>query len=75
MQVRQQKRMFLVFLSYESRAGGNSWGGALPGPAATILHQHAVQGDLTSLQVALAHWAGAARHNLDTTLDGRHGFL
>lgn len=66
-----------MLLAYETRSLGQNEGlpsnpgCGLSGPAATLLHQHAVQGDLSAMQLAIAHWAGAARQNLDTTLDAR----
>lgn len=55
-EVKKLQRLQMVFMQHElnSHEPKWSWNGDLPGPALTILHQMAVQGDLTDLQCALA---------------------
>lgn len=79
--VRQHERLFGVLLAHEmdtaaaQAAGGaeseghSSWEGDLCGAAQTLLHQHAVQGDMSSLQAAIARFAAACRLNSDTPVD------
>lgn len=81
--VRQHERLFGVLLAHEvetANSGTSSeaacqsssvstWEGDLCGAAQTLLHQHAVQGDLSSLQAAIARFAAACRLNSEAPLD------
>lgn len=57
-EVRKMERLQTVIMSHElsTHEPTWTWSGELPGPALTILHQMAVQGDLTDLQCALARF-------------------
>ena len=57
-EVRKMERLQTVFMSHElaTHEPTWTWSGELPGPALTILHQMAVQGDLSELQCALARF-------------------
>ncbi|CAH1171241.1 unnamed protein product [Phaedon cochleariae] len=70
----QHERLCAKFVDHELRSCGRetwTWTGDLPGPALTILHQHAVQGDLTDLQTAMARFVAAARVYSKYPLDPR----
>lgn len=80
LKVRQHERLFGVLLSHELDTAANLaasgaenepgvWDGELCGAAQTLLHQHAVQGDLSPLQEALARFTAACRLNSETPLD------
>ncbi|CAH2039629.1 unnamed protein product, partial [Iphiclides podalirius] len=86
-QVRQHERLFGVLLAHEvetasmlhsgDAASGEAsssvpWEGELCGAAQTLLHQHAVQGDLSTLQAAIARFAAACRLNSDAPLDPKY---
>ncbi|XP_034175454.1 BAI1 associated protein 3 isoform X2 [Osmia lignaria lignaria] len=60
-ELRQQKRLYTVFLNHEMNKQGEDFTGELPQTALTILHQHAVQGDVTELQQALVKWVATSR--------------
>ncbi|XP_076667027.1 BAI1 associated protein 3 isoform X1 [Andrena cerasifolii] len=60
-ELRQQERLYTVFLNHEMNKQGEDFTGELPQTALTILHQHAVQGDVTQLQQALVKWVATAR--------------
>ncbi|XP_047104163.1 uncharacterized protein LOC124723032 [Schistocerca piceifrons] len=47
------------------------WSGELPQVAQTILHQHAIQGDVTELQLAAVRWTSYCRQALSSPLDTR----
>lgn len=82
LKVRQHERLFGVLLAHEvetannlaaSEAEGESctaaWESELCGAAQTLLHQHAVQSDMSALQAAIARFAAACRLNSDAPLD------
>ncbi|CAK1586198.1 unnamed protein product [Parnassius mnemosyne] len=86
-QVRQHERLFGVLLAHEvetnilnnaqdrkegESCASGSWEGDLCGAAQTLLHQHAVQGDLSTLQAAIARFAAACRLNSDAPLDPKY---
>jgi BAI1-associated protein 3 len=50
------ERLHMAFMSHElvTHEPSWTWSGDIPGPALTILHQMAVQADLTDLQCSLA---------------------
>ncbi|CAH4028679.1 unnamed protein product [Pieris brassicae] len=84
-QVRQHERLFGVLLAHEVETAANIacegaesdshvWEGDLCGAAQTLLHQHAVQGDLSSLQAAIARFAAACRLNSEAPLDPKYMF-
>ncbi|EFN81951.1 BAI1-associated protein 3, partial [Harpegnathos saltator] len=60
-ELRQQERLYTVFLNHEMNKQGVHFTGELPQTALTILHQHAVQGDVTELQQALIRWVASSR--------------
>jgi hypothetical protein len=47
------------------------WSGELPHVALTILHQHAIQGDVTDLQLAMVRWIAYSKKALELPLDYR----
>lgn len=47
------------------------WNGELPHVALTILHQHAIQGDVTDLQLAMVRWIAYSKKALELQLDYR----
>jgi len=47
------------------------WNGDLPHVALTILHQHAIQGDVTDLQLAMVRWIAYSKKALELQLDYR----
>nr|CAD7193594.1 unnamed protein product [Timema douglasi] len=73
-EIRQQERLHAIFINYElARFQGPSWewNGELPHVALTILHQHAIQGDVTELQLAMVRWISYSRKALERPLDYR----
>ncbi|KOB79328.1 Uncharacterized protein OBRU01_00603 [Operophtera brumata] len=52
-----------------AEGGEAGWEGELCGAAKTLLHQHAIQGDLSALQASLARFAAACRLNSEAPLD------
>ncbi|XP_041987245.1 BAI1-associated protein 3 [Aricia agestis] len=79
-QVRQHERLFAVLLNHEIETAatntedGGLWDGELCGAAQTLLHQHAVQGDLSPLQEAVARFTAACRLNSETPIDPKYMF-
>ncbi|KAK2576363.1 hypothetical protein KPH14_005712 [Odynerus spinipes] len=61
-ELRQQERLYTVFLDHEMNKQGEDFTGELPQTALTILHQHAIQGDVTELQQALIRWISSSKH-------------
>lgn len=52
-----------------AECGEAGWEGELCGAAKTLLHQHAIQGDLSALQASIARFAAACRLNSENPLD------
>jgi BAI1-associated protein 3 len=56
-EIKQQEQMLSVFINYELAKQidrkNREWRGDLCREAETILHQHAIQGDITDFQIAL----------------------
>ncbi|XP_063827905.1 BAI1-associated protein 3 [Ostrinia nubilalis] len=82
-QVRQHERLFGVLLAHEvetaacgaasgAESDAGAWEGELGGAAQTLLHQHAIQGDMSALQAAIARFAAACRLNSDAPLDPKY---
>jgi len=57
-QIHKVEQLQRVFMQHEVTTHEPSWTwcGDLPGPALTILHQLAVQSDLSDLHCAMARW-------------------
>ncbi|KAL3275866.1 hypothetical protein HHI36_020605 [Cryptolaemus montrouzieri] len=73
----QHENLYKTFVDYELKNWNREmwgWNGDLPGPALTILHQHAVQGDLTELQTAAVRFVAASGIYLKYSLDPRWMF-
>ena len=47
------------------------WSGILPRDAETILHQHAIQGDITDIQREMCRWIAYSKKHLERTLTHR----
>ncbi|XP_052791167.1 BAI1-associated protein 3-like isoform X2 [Mya arenaria] len=70
--VRQHEDLMCIFIEHEVRKckeGSYRWNGELPQAAQTILHQHAIQGDVTSVQQAVCRWMAYSRKHLEHPLD------
>ncbi|XP_037939126.1 BAI1-associated protein 3 [Teleopsis dalmanni] len=65
------EKLHAVFMQHEVSTYEPSWTwtGDLPGPALTILHQLAVQADLSDLHCAMARFVAAVKLNRTTPLD------
>ena len=76
--MRQHERLFAVLLAHEVETANaptsgaeesGEWEGELCNAAQTLLHQHAVQGDLSPLQAAIARFAASCKLNSEAPLD------
>ncbi|XP_045213590.2 BAI1-associated protein 3-like isoform X3 [Mercenaria mercenaria] len=70
--VRQHEDLISIFIEHEVRKckeGSYRWHGELPQAAQTIIHQHAVQGDITPVQQAVCRWMAYSRKHFDHPLD------
>ncbi|XP_071549430.1 BAI1-associated protein 3-like isoform X3 [Panulirus ornatus] len=79
-EVQQHDQIVAIILLHELNKFKDdtvSWDGELSAAAETILHQHAIQGDLTQLQQAVCRWLAVARTHTSKPLDHRilHKFL
>jgi len=70
-EIRKLERLHVVFMSHELATHEPSWiwSGDIQGSALTILHQLAVQADLSELQCAMARLVAAVTLNCRTALD------
>ncbi|OWF45641.1 BAI1-associated protein 3-like isoform X2 [Mizuhopecten yessoensis] len=72
--VRQHEHLISVFVQHEVRKMDDSpskWRGDLPKAAMTILHQHAIQGDVTDGQQAMCKWIAYSRKHMEHHFDYR----
>ncbi|XP_033744420.1 BAI1-associated protein 3-like isoform X1 [Pecten maximus] len=72
--VRQHEDLMSVFVQHEVRKMDDSpskWRGDLPKAAMTILHQHAIQGDVTDAQQAMCKWIAYSRKHMEHHFDYR----
>lgn len=68
--VRQHEDLICLFIEHEVRRireAPSSWNGVLPKAATTILHQHAIQGDVTDVQQAVCRWMAYSRKHMEYT--------
>ncbi|XP_061181860.1 BAI1-associated protein 3-like [Saccostrea echinata] len=66
--VRQHEDLICLFIEHEVRRlreSPCSWNGNLPKAATTILHQHAIQGDVTDVQQAVCRWMAYSRKHME----------
>jgi BAI1-associated protein 3 len=70
-EIRKLERLHVVFMTHEltTHEPTWSWAGDIQGSALTILHQIAVQADLSELQCAMARFVAAISLNNRTPLD------
>ncbi|XP_076324975.1 BAI1-associated protein 3-like isoform X2 [Tachypleus tridentatus] len=68
----EHQELLWLFIEHELKnhqGPGYTWAGDLQTPALTILHQHAIQGDITELQKILCRWIMYARKHMEVQLD------
>ena len=67
--VTQQEKIISIFINYELSKQidkkNREWRGEFSREAETILHQHAIQGDITDFQIALCRWIAFSRKHLE----------
>ncbi|KAK7502304.1 hypothetical protein BaRGS_00006257 [Batillaria attramentaria] len=69
--VRQHEDLMRIFVEHELRKFSDmsyKWTGDLPQVARTILHQHAIQGDITEVQQAVCRWMAYSRKHMEHPL-------
>ncbi|CAG5125590.1 unnamed protein product, partial [Candidula unifasciata] len=69
--VRQHEDLMCIFIEHELRRYNDAsykWTGDLPQVARTILHQHAIQGDITEGQQAVCRWRAYSRKHMEHPL-------
>ncbi|XP_076459329.1 LOW QUALITY PROTEIN: BAI1-associated protein 3-like [Babylonia areolata] len=69
--VRQHEDLMCIFVEHELRKFSDmsyKWTGDLPQVAHTILHQHAIQGDITEVQQAVCRWMAYSRKHMEHPL-------
>ncbi|XP_054721279.1 BAI1-associated protein 3-like [Uloborus diversus] len=71
-EVMEHQQLIFVFISHEIKVFKGpvyKWPGDLPQQALTILHQHAIQGDITELQQSVCQWVSYFRKHQEDILD------
>ncbi|XP_064617037.1 BAI1-associated protein 3-like [Liolophura sinensis] len=70
--VKQHEDLMCIFIQHEQRKfrdASYKWSGNLPQAALTILHQHAIQGDVTNIQQAVCRWVAYSRKHMEHPFD------
>ncbi len=73
-ELKQQEQLISIFIDNEiARLNHKSldWNGTFSQEAETILHQHAIQGDLTDFQIALCRWIAFSKKHIEKELSYR----
>lgn len=73
-ELKQHGQLLEIFIDYEiSKFKGNNdeWKGFLSREAETVLHQHAIQGDLTEIQLAICNWNVYSKKQIEHRLSYR----
>ncbi|ESO87159.1 hypothetical protein LOTGIDRAFT_91451, partial [Lottia gigantea] len=68
----QHEDLMRIMIEHEirnSKTASYLWNGELPQAAKTILHQHAIQGDITDVQRAMCRWMAYSRKHTEYSLD------
>ncbi|XP_076458622.1 BAI1-associated protein 3-like [Babylonia areolata] len=69
--VMQHEDLMRIFVQHELRLFNDlsyKWPGELPPTALTILHQHAIQGDVTEVQQAVCRWIAISHTHVEKPL-------
>ncbi|XP_041363362.1 BAI1-associated protein 3-like [Gigantopelta aegis] len=70
--IQQHQDLMSIFIDYELRIFNDSsylWNGVLPQAAQTIMHQHAIQGDITEEQQAVCRWMAYSQKHTERQLN------
>ncbi|CAF1349391.1 unnamed protein product [Adineta steineri] len=69
--IKQHVELLQIFIDHELNAfkgKTTEWTGELSRDAETILHQHAIQGDITDIQRKMCRWIAYSKKHLERTL-------
>lgn len=71
--LKQQEQMLSLFIDHELNQLGaekksTDWNGKLSREAETILHQHAIQGDITDFQITMCRWIAYSKKHIEKEL-------
>jgi BAI1-associated protein 3 len=73
-ETRQHRDLMKVFFDFEyskAKETGIQWSGELSNAAKTILHQHAIQGDITDTQQAICWWLAVSHEFCHKVVDSQ----
>ncbi|KAK2162506.1 hypothetical protein LSH36_97g03031 [Paralvinella palmiformis] len=71
-EIKEHEDLMCVFIEHEIKSFKGEiyhWQGHLSQAAQTILHQHAIQGDITEVQQAMCRWAAFSRKHREHPFD------
>jgi BAI1-associated protein 3 len=69
--IKQHVELLQIFIDHELnkfKGETTGWSGELSREAETILHQHAIQGDITDIQRKMCRWISYSKKHLERTL-------
>ncbi|CAF1561477.1 unnamed protein product, partial [Rotaria magnacalcarata] len=69
--IKQHVELLQIFIDHELKkfkGQTTKWSGTLSRDAETILHQHAIQGDITDIQRKMCRWIAYSKKHLERTL-------
>ncbi|CAF1066209.1 unnamed protein product [Adineta ricciae] len=72
--IKQHVELLQIFIDHELntyKGATTEWSGELSRDAETILHQHAIQGDITDIQRKMCRWIAYSKKHLERTLTHR----